>query len=93
LDWSKFEIQELLVLLELLLATVISIWLGSQGSLDVPVGNTAIDTELPTLDAAGVKAGLEELLFTPKKPLILSRLRDMCSCGMFQILRGRVQVS
>jgi hypothetical protein len=77
--------RELLLVLALLLATVISIWSGSQGSFDVPVGNTAIGTELPTLGAAGVKAGLEELLFTPKKPLSLSRLRDMCSWGRFQI--------
>jgi hypothetical protein len=37
-------------------------------------------TELPTVAADGAKANaeLEEVLFTPKKPLILSRLRDIC---------------
>jgi hypothetical protein len=52
-----------------------------QGLFGVPVGNTAIGTELPTVAAVGAraKAELEELLFTPKRALTLSLLRGICS--------------
>jgi hypothetical protein len=44
-----------------------------QGFFGVPVGNTAIGTEFPTVAAVGAKAKaeLEGLLFTPKRALIL----------------------